>query len=148
MNRSKNIFRFILVALGAISAFVALNVALGGLDTLGWQGPTHYFQATDPDAFNIRDSHARFYGGVYAGIAAVLLVGATDINKYRQTLSVVFGLIFLGGLARLSQGQLDVMFGPDLTVSSVVELIGMPAMLWWLRSLTAKRPAAEPVLSS
>ena len=46
MNRSTNVFRFILVALGAISALVALNVALGGLDTLGWQGPTHYFQAS------------------------------------------------------------------------------------------------------
>ena len=31
--RSKNVFRFILVVVGAISAFVALNVALGGLDT-------------------------------------------------------------------------------------------------------------------
>lgn len=147
MNRSTNVFRFILVALGAISALVALNVALGGLDTLGWQGPTHDFQATDPDTFSIRDGHARFYGGVYAGIAAVLIAGATDIHKYRQTLSVVFGLIFLGGLARLSQGQLDVMFGSDLAVSSVVELIGMPAMFWWLRRLTAKRPAAEPVLT-
>jgi hypothetical protein len=37
----------------------------------------------------------RFYG-VYAGIAAVLTVGATDINQYRQTLSVMFGLVSPG----------------------------------------------------
>jgi hypothetical protein len=149
MYRSKNVFRFILVVVGAISAFVALNVALGGLDTLGWQGPTDYFGVTNPDAFDIRDSHARFYGGVYTGIAAVLILGATDISKYRQSLSFVFGLIFLGGLARLSQGHLDVMFGPDLAVSSVVELVGMPLMFWWLRRLTADQDIAfrEAVLT-
>jgi hypothetical protein len=143
MDRSKSAFRFILFVVGAISAFVALNVALGGLDTLGWQGPSDYFGVTDPDAFDIRDSHARFYGGVYIGIAAILILGATDIYKYRQLLSTAFGLIFLGGLARLSQGQLEVMFGPDLTLSSVVELVGMPLMFWWLRRLTADHDIAD-----
>jgi hypothetical protein len=136
-RRSTTALRAVLVALGGISAFVALNMALGGLDTLGWQGPTDYVQVTDPDGFSIRDSHARFYGGVYAGIAAMLVIASADIVKYRQTLSFVFALIFLGGLARLSQGELNVMFGPELFTSSVVELVGMPAMLLWLRHLTA-----------
>ena len=148
MNRSKNIFRTILVLVGAISALVSLNVALGGFETLGWQGPTDYFRVTDADAFAIRDSHARFYGGVYAGIAATLIVASRDIVKYRQALSLVFGLIFLGGLARLSQGELDVTFGPDMAVSTVVELVGMPAMWLWLRHLTAPARTREAAHTS
>jgi hypothetical protein len=144
-HRSKTAFRVVLVALGAISAFVALNVALGGLHTLGWQGPTDYVQVIDPDGFSVRDSHARFYGGVYAGIAALLVIAARDIAKYRQTLSFVFGIIFLGGLARISQSEPSVMFGPDLLVSSVVELVGMPLLLIWLRRLTAPNHRPEPV---
>ena len=111
MNRSKNIFRTILVLVGAISALVSLNVALGGFETLGWQGPTNHFRVTDADAFAIRDSHARFYGGVYAGIAAP----DRRLPRHRQVpagTDLVFGLIFLGGLARISQGDLDVIFGP------------------------------------
>jgi hypothetical protein len=80
---SSTAFRTVLVVLGAISAFVAINVALGGLDTLGWQGSTDYFQITDPHAYLIRDSHARFYGGVYLGIAAFLILAASNLHKYR-----------------------------------------------------------------
>lgn len=148
MNLNARAFRFVLVALGAISAFVALNVAFGGLETLGWQGPTEYFQVSDPDAFLIRDSHARFYGGVYAGIAAFLILASTDPRKYRQGLALTFVLIFLGGLARLTQLNPDVVFGPDLFVSSLVELAGMPALLLWLGKVTSvahRTPDADAV---
>lgn len=148
MNRSVNTFRLVLVALGGVSAFVALNMALGGLETLGWQGPTDYFQVTDADGFDLRDSHARFYGGVYTGIAAALIVGATNVVKYRQVLSLVFGLIFLGGLARVSQGDFGVLFGNDLLVSTVVELVGMPLLYLWSRRVTTDEvPHVQKVLA-
>jgi len=137
MTTNIRAFRFVLVALGAISAFVALNVAFGGLETLGWQGPTEYFHVSDADAFLIRDSHARFYGGVYAGIAAFLILASTDPRKYRQCLAFTFVLIFFGGVARLTQMNPDVVFGPDLFVSTLVELAGMPALLLWLGKATA-----------
>ena len=138
---SSTAFRAVLVALGAISAFVAINVAFGGLDTLGWQGPTDYFQITDPHAYLIRDSHARFYGGVYLGIAAFLILAATNLHKYRIALYLTFTLIFLGGLSRLTQQAPSVSFGPDLIVSTVVELVGMPALIIWLSALTRTRTA-------
>ena len=75
--------------LGAVSAFVAVNVAFGGLETLGLQGPTEYFQVTDHDAYLLRDSHAHFYGGVYLGIAIFLIVASTNLRKYRTGLNVV-----------------------------------------------------------
>ena len=72
-----------LVLLGAVSAFVAVNVAFGGLETLGLQGPTKYVQVTDHDAYLLRDSHARFYGGVYLGLALFLIVASTDLRRFR-----------------------------------------------------------------
>jgi hypothetical protein len=115
---------------------VAINVAFGGLETLGLQGPTKYFQVTDHDAYLLRDSHARFYGGVYLGIAAFLIVASTNLHKYRTALTVVFATIFLGGVARLTQVEPGVTFGKDLALSSVIELVGMPAMAVWLAAAT------------
>ena len=51
----------------------------------------------------LRDSHAHFYGGVYLGIAIFLIVASTNLHKYRTALNVVFAVIFLGGVARLTQ---------------------------------------------
>ncbi len=94
---------------------------------------------TDHDAYLLRDSHARFYGGVYLGIAGFLIVAATNLRKYRTALNVVFGLIFLGGVARLTQAEPGVTFGKDLGFSTVVELVGMPVLAAWLARTT--RPA-------
>jgi hypothetical protein len=118
----------VLVLLGAISAFVAMNVAVGGLETLGWQGSTKYFQVTDHDVYLLRDSHARFYGCVYLALAGFLIVAATNLHRHRNGLYMVCAAIFAGGLARLTQMELGVTFGSDLTVSSVIELAGMPAL--------------------
>jgi hypothetical protein len=134
-----------------VSAFVAFNVAFGGLETLGLQGPTKYFQVTDHDAYLLRDSHARFYGGVYLGIAIFLIFASTNPRKYRGALNVVFALIFLGGVARLTQLEPRVTFGKDLLVSSLIELVGMPAMTLWLAAATkSPRPAGAtpPALAS
>ena len=133
------VLRVTLAVLGAVSAFVAVNVAFGGLDTLGWQGPTDYVQVTDHDTYLLRDSHAHFYGGVYLGIAIFLIVASTNLRKYRSALNVVFAVIFLGGVARLTQLEPAVTFGKDLAVSSLIELVGMPAMALWLAAAT--RPA-------
>jgi hypothetical protein len=112
-----------------------------GLETLGLQGPSRYFQVIDNDAFQLRDSHARFYGGVYLAMAVLLIVASTHLGRYRQALHAVFAFIFIGGLARLTQGQLGVMFGKDLAVSSVIELVGMPALALWLAAATRPTPA-------
>lgn len=141
---SSTAFRGVLLILGAISAFVAINVAFGGLATLGWQGPTDYAQVTDPHSYLIRDSHARFYGGVYLGIAAFWILAASNLHKYRVALNLTFMVVFLGGLARLTQQEPSIIFGPELLVSTVVELIGVPALILWLSVLTRTR-AAVPV---
>ena len=143
-TRSENALRVVLVLLGAASAFVAVNVAFGGLETLGWQGPTRYFEVTNHDAYLLRDSHTRFYGGVYLGIGGFMILAATNLARFRATLQVVFALVFMGGLARLTQGDLGVTFGSDLGVSTVVELIGMPALALWLATTARSRSMLIP----
>ena len=145
---SAKLLRVALIGLGAVSAFVAVNVAFGGLATLGLQGPTDYVQVTDHDAYLLRDSHAHFYGGVYLGIAIFLIVASTNLRKHRTALNLVFAVIWLGGVARLTQLEPGVTFGNDLAVSSLIELVGMPAMALWLaaatrtpRTTTATTPA-------
>ena len=148
---SAKLLRVALSGLGAISAFVAVNVAFGGLATLGWQGPTDYIQVTDHDAYLLRDSHAHFYGGVYLWIAIFLIVASTNLRKYRTALNVVFAVIFVGGVARLTQLDPAVTFGKDLAVSSLIELIGMPAMALWLAAAARPRRstgATTPALAS
>jgi hypothetical protein len=134
----------VLLVLGIISSFVALNVALGGLDTLGWQGASNYYEVTDDDVFSVRDSHPRFYGGVYLGIGIFFILAATNVQKYRQGLSLVFVLVFLGGLARLTQQDLDTVLGTDLVASTLVELLGMPLLFVWLHRLPETEVPARP----
>jgi Domain of unknown function (DUF4345) len=142
---SARALRVVLVVLGAISAFVAINVAFGGLETLGLQGPTDYVQVTDPAAYALRDSHARYYGGVYLALGLFLIFASTDLPRFRTTLQVVFAMIFGGGLARLSQGDLSVTFGADLMTSTLIELAGMPVLALWVRKVTRPTiPASVP----
>jgi hypothetical protein len=122
----------VLTLLGAVSAFVAVNVAFGGLQTLGLQGPTDYFQVTDQHAFAIRDSHAHYYGGVYLALGVFLIYAATDVRRFRQGLYVVFAMIFAGGLARITQLEPSATFGRDLLPSTLIELIGIPLLAVWV----------------
>lgn len=144
---SAKALRLVLVALGAASTFVAFNVAFGGLETLGLQGSTTYFDVTDHEAYLLRDSHARFYGGVYLAIGLYLIVASGNLLRHRSALIAVFSMIFLGGVARLSQGQLGVTFGKDLAASTLIELIAMPALALWLTATTTQ-PRNTGVLTS
>jgi hypothetical protein len=133
---SSKALRVVLVVLGAISTFVAANVAFGGIETLGLQGSTDFVQVTDSDAYLIRDSHAHYYGGVYLALGLFLIYASTNVARFRQSIYVVFAMIFAGGLARLTQLEPDVTLGSDLMVSTAIELIGVPLLALWVAHTT------------
>lgn len=133
----------VLIVLGALSAFVAINVAFGGILTLGWQGSTDFVTITDQGVFDVRDSHTRFYGGVYLGIGLFFILAATNIRRYQSALFVVLALVFMGGLARLTQLQPEVTFGPAIITSMLIEIVLMPALFLWVRAET-RQPAVAP----
>ena len=57
-------------------------------------------------------------------------------------------MIFLGGVARLTQLEPAVTFGTDLALSSLIELIGMPAMALWVAAATKPARTADTTRSS
>ena len=128
--------RVVITLLGAVSAFVAVNVAFGGLETLGLQGPTDYFRVTDQHVYAIRDSHAHYYGGVYLALGVFLTYAASDVRRFRQGLYVVFAMIFAGGLARITQIEPATTFGHDLLPSTLIELFGIPLLAVWVAKAT------------
>ena len=125
-------FRAILVIVGAVSTVVALNVAFGGIHTLGWQGTPDFFTVTDDTAFLLRDGHARFFGGTFLVLGLFLIVASFDVTRFRGGLYLAFAMMFAGGLARFTELAPQVMFGPDVLLSTTVELVLMPVLFVWL----------------
>ncbi|HLG31714.1 MAG TPA: hypothetical protein VI362_01645 [Ignavibacteriaceae bacterium] len=65
---SSKAFRTVLIVLGALNIFVGINVGFGGIVTLGLQGQTEFFEVTNETVFLMRDSHIRYFGGLYFSI--------------------------------------------------------------------------------
>jgi hypothetical protein len=141
---SSKAFRAILIVLGILNIFIGINVGFGGISTLGWQGQTEFFEITNEATYLIRDSHIRYFGGLYFGIGLFLLLAATNLRKYQTTLKLVFALIFLGGLARFTMLRPDIIFGPDIIGSFLTELVLMPILYVWLSKIVkSSAPGAE-----
>lgn len=51
---------------------------------------------------------------------------------FRGALRVACVLIFIGGLARLSQMRADITYGPDLLGSMIAELVGVVLLYLWV----------------
>lgn len=132
-NRSLTGLRIVLAIAGAFIVFTGLNVALGGISTLGWQGQSAFLEVTDATAYLAQDSHMRFLGGLWTAVGVLFMVAARAPSAYRPVLIFAYGAIFLGGLARLSQLEFDTLFGPDIFGSLAAELIGMPLLFMWTR---------------
>ncbi len=134
--------RVVLALAGAFIVFTGLNVALGGIATLGWQGQTPFLQVTDGTAFLAQDSHVRFLGGLWTAMGLLFIVAARSPAAHRSVLLFAYMAIFLGGLARLSQFDFDTLLGPDIVGSLAAELIGMPLLFFW--TLRAAQSPAMP----
>jgi hypothetical protein len=130
--------QIVLVLAGAFTVYAGFNKAFGGMRTLGWQGESNYLEVTNEHAFLVQDNHVRFLAGVYSGLGLLFLLAATDPRRYRSALGVACVLIFLGGLARLSQMHVEITFGPDILGSMIAELVGMPLLYLWVSKTTTR----------
>lgn len=129
---SSAIFRGILFLAGTFIVMTGLNIGLGGMVTLGWQGPNDFVNVTNPHAFALQDSHIRFLGGLWFGLGLMLWAGAWNPVRLATALNLTFVLIFIGGVMRLISSNPGVIFGPDIIGSLAAELIGMPILFFWL----------------
>ena len=131
-NANVIVLRIVLVLAGAFIIFTGINITFGGMQTLGLQGESAFFEVTNEHAFLVHDSHIRFLGGLWLGIGALFIIAATNLQKYRSALVFSCTLIFLGGLARFSQMRFEITFGPEILGSLLAELVGMPLLYFWL----------------
>lgn len=138
MKTNKHIaLRIILALAGIYIVLSGVNIAAGGMDTLGLGGQRNFFRVTDLQPYLIQDSHIRFVGGVWMGIGLFFLVAATNLTRYKKQLLLVFILIFIGGLSRLFENHPDITFGKFIMGSFIAEIIGMPVLYLWVDKTVA-----------
>jgi Domain of unknown function (DUF4345) len=140
LNQS-GILRGILVIVGAFIVYVGINVGFGGIPTLGWQVPADFVSVANPAEFAVQDNHVRFLGGFFGAAGLFMLLAATNLRRYQAELRLVFVLMFIGGLARLSALQPAILLDSKIITSFAAEVILMPILFFWLpRALRSADP--------
>ncbi len=132
------ILRVILALTGAAIIWLGLNVALGGIVTLGWQGPIDFLEVTDRAAFAAQDSHVRFLGGVWLGAGLFMLAGSIFLKQLRGVLMAIIAMIVVGGLARIAANDPGLLLGPQIAPSLLAELILFLALGLWIHRIAGK----------
>lgn len=129
------LFRIFLALGGLFIVFTGLDFSLGGMKTMGWQTDVPFLQIVEPEAFAAQDNHVRFIGGVWLAVGLLLLLGAASPGPMKQVLYACFFAIFVGGLARLTAADMDLLLSDGIAGSLALELIGMPLVAFWLSRL-------------
>ena len=126
------LLRVILAISGLAVMALGLNVGLGGIATLGWQGSSDFFAITDAQTFAVQDNHVRFVAGVWFGVGALLSLSGVLFDKLRSVLLALIMLIFVGGLARLSSADLALLSSGEILPSLFAELMLFPMIGLWI----------------
>lgn len=131
--------RIVLFLAGLTMLITGINVAFGGILTLGWQGANDFAVATNQDRFFAQDSHVRFLGGVWLAIGLMFTIAPTNLAKYQMALKFAMVATFIGGLARFSQMNLDVTFGSGIAGSLIAELVVIPLLFLWVSKIVKQQ---------
>lgn len=124
--------RILIFIVGAAIIGLGLNIALGGIQTLGWQNSGDFFSVTNMPTFRVQDNHFRFLGGVWFGVGATFVLGSFALDRLRPVLVALCGIIAIAGLFRFSAKDIMVIFSFDIAPSLMLELVGFPLLAWWL----------------
>ncbi len=127
-----NLLRIVLALCGIGIVALGLNVSLGGIVTLGWQGSTDFISVTDAAAFRVQDNHVRFIAGVWTGVGLLFLAGSVALERMRSVLLACIAMIVIGAFARLGSGDWDLVASAAILPSLLAELIVFPAIGFWI----------------
>lgn len=127
--KSENLLRLVLTLTGLSIIALGINVALGGILTLGWQTSGSFVVISDERLFRVHDSHTRFLGGVWLSIGVLFVLGAIYRDRLRATLIVLSLSIACAGLFRLSGTSI---LSSEILTSFLLEIIAFPALAAWL----------------
>lgn len=142
-------FRTLLALAGVIILYQGIDNAAGGLASAGLQGPTDFFSVTDQAAFETRDSHVRFLGGLWLGVGLVFLAATAKLRALRPAVMTVCFLAFAGGVSRAFSMSVEELTAHNLTGALAAELAVLPAIgVWaWRLGHAPSRAAASLPLS-
>lgn len=132
MRASSIVLRIVLLLAGAVMIALGLNVGLGGIPTLGWQGSANFLAVTDAGAFAAQDNHVRFLGGFWLGAGLLMASGAFFLERLRPTLTGIAAMVFVGGLARLSAADPALVTSTAILPSLAAELVLFPLLGVWI----------------
>ncbi len=131
-----NAFVLVIKLLAPITIVAGFSHVVLGLSAdllLGANAPAEL--RSDP----VLDSQNRFYGTIFMGYGVLLLLCATDPRKYALLFRILGGFIFLGGIARLISAALHGLPAPPVVGLIVIELVGVPLLLWWHSKVLSKQ---------
>ncbi len=128
----KNLLRILLAVIGIVIVLLGLNVSLGGMQTLGWQGVSDFFVVTDSEAFAVQDNHIRFIAGVWTGVGVYFVAAALLPQQFSSALKAMIVLVMFGGIARLFVLDLTLLMSLQIAPSLVAELVLFPLLGWWI----------------
>lgn len=132
-----NLFKLVLMLFALMFIAIGIDKGLGGILTLGLQNQLPFIEVTDATIFSLQDSHMRFFGGLFIGLGLYLLRATRAIEQHQSALQMIFSLVFIGGLSRLSQMDLSLLLNADLIGSVMAELLVMPLLYVWLQKICA-----------
>jgi hypothetical protein len=126
------IFLRLLAAIPLLTGAFDLVMGLAGRGLLGAELAPEGFR--DP----VLNSQIRFFGAMWLGYGVVLLLIASDVEKYSSLLRAMVAVTFLAALGRVAS---IVQFGlpsPGLVGArafvigtTAIEIVGMPLLWWW-----------------
>ncbi len=129
---SKILLQTVLVVTGVVIVALGVNVGFGGIPTLGLQGQTNFFAVTDQGAFDVRDNHVRFSGGIILAIGLMMMWSAVSLKRAVVPIVLIAVTFVFGGLARLSASDPGLLFSADILPSLMFELVGFPVLAFWV----------------
>ncbi|KMW60454.1 hypothetical protein AIOL_000610 [Candidatus Rhodobacter oscarellae] len=133
-----------LLIAGSIIVWLGLNVGLGGIATLGWQGATNFVAATDARVYAVQDNHVRFIAGVWTAVGLLMIAGAIAFQQLRGVLVALTAMVFVGGLMRLSAGDFALLASAKIAPSLFAELVLFPALGLWIAGAGGDKKKGRP----
>jgi hypothetical protein len=91
--------------------------------------------ASDP----VLDSQNRFFGTLFMGYGAFLLLSLQDLQRYAAVFRIVAAFIALGGVARILSIALVGLPTPPVLALVAVEVALVPLLVWWHARLLVNR---------
>jgi len=124
-------FKIIVGILGLIALTTGANDFWNGAAVKGDFGK-HLGELENDPTLNFT---IRFLGAIWMGFGVLLILFATDLDRYKIALMVSFGIVIVGGLGRvISIYKHGIEKGNEAMAYGIlgVELLLVPALLIWL----------------